>query len=612
MIDRMKIIFAFLFLPLACLGHNGPNPLVNYSFQKQFLKDGILTAQKGPDLPLNKLSPIPTENGLAFNGSGTTSVVKPGKLPVDSFTISTWCSIHKGTRYGGLIGSLEDNGGFEKGWSLGYDHTHFHVTLSTKDTDDGDGKAIVLRSSKPFKPDTFHHVAATYDGKVLTLFINGKKDTSSEVPGGAIVYPENPRLFVAGYFDRDENYPLSGELVSATVYEDVATADGIAHEFSHNAKLIQTTPKDIAADLPLKWVVSPYLQFPTKTGITVMWETSKSATGSLHYGETAECKETLKATSKGSLHELRIEGLKPGTQYFYRTKSKAKGSDGPQELISEVRTFQTDAGPETPWAFAVISDTQGNPKVAGALAQLAWSQRPNFLLHPGDLVSTGGVNEHWTQHFFPSMEPLISRVGFFPVLGNHEQNAANYYKYVSLPDPEYYYTFTHGNARFFMVDTNKKCGPDSEQYKWLDQQLAASKEHWKIVCHHQPAYTTDENDYGNLWKTNKSTHGDLNARHLAHLAHQHGVDIVWNGHIHSYERTWPIDQDKPVEKNGTVHLITGGGGGHLETPGPFRTPFTQIVRRGHHYAMVWVNGSTLVYKAYDLEGRLFDTFELKK
>ena len=88
--------------------------------------------------------------------------------------------------------------------------------------------------------------------------------------------------------------------------------------------------------------------------------------------------------------------------------------------------------------------------------------------------------------------------------------------------------------------------------------------------------------------------------------------LVWNGHIHSYERTWPIDQDKPVEKNGTIHLITGGGGGHLETPGPFRTPFTQIVRRGHHYAMVWVNGSTLVYKAYDLEGRLFDTFELKK
>ena len=203
-------------------------------------------------------------------------------------------------------------------------------------------------------------------------------------------------------------------------------------------------------------------------------------------------------------------------------------------------------------------------------------------------------------------------VAFFPVLGNHEQNAAHYYNYVSVPAPEYYYTFTHGNARFFMVDTNKKCDPDSEQYKWLAQQLAESKEHWKILCHHQPAYTTDEDDYGKLWQTNKSTRGDLNARHLAHLAHQHHVDLIWNGHIHSYERTWPLDHDKPVDQGGTIHLITGGGGGHLETPGPFRAPFTHIVQRGHHYTMVWVNGSHLVYKAYDLEGRLFDSFELRK
>lgn len=612
MILTMRFLLILCLIPFVAFAHDGPVPMLNYRFQKKFLKDGLLTAQIGPDLSLLELNPLATDNGLAFNGSGKTPLIRAEKLPSDSFTISTWCSIHQGTRYGGIIGSLEDNGGFEKGWSLGYDQTHFQITLSTQATDDGDGKIVILRSRKPFVPNKFYHLAATYDGETLTLYLNGKKENSTDVVGGPIIYPEKPNLAVAGYADQDENYPLSGELISATVYEDVATEEGIAHEFSHNAKLIEAEPQDIASSLPLTSIVSPYLQYPTQTGITVMWETSKQADGSLYYGETADCSQTLGQVSRGPIHELRIEKLKPGTQYFYRTESRAKGPDGIQVLQSEVRTFQTDGGSQTPWAFAVMSDTQGNPKVSGALAEMAWSQRPNFLLHPGDLVSTGNNKDHWTDHFFSSMEPLISRVGFFPVLGNHEQNSVNYYNYVSLPDPEYYYAFSYGNARFFMIDTNKKCAPGSEQYTWLEQELKNSQEKWKILCHHQPAYTTDENDYGDLWKTNKSTYGDLNARHLAHLAHRHGVDIIWNGHIHSYERTWPINQDKPVEKNGTIHLITGGGGGHLESAGPFRTPFTQIVRRGHHYAMVWVHGNTLVYKAYDLDGRLFDTFELKK
>ena len=56
----------------------------------------------------------------------------------------------------------------------------------------------------------------------------------------------------------------------------------------------------------------------------------------------------------------------------------------------------------------------------------------------------------------------------------------------------------------------------------------------------------------------------------------------------------------------------GGGGGGLETPGPFRPPFSHLVSRGHHYAMAWINGSQFSYKAYDLDGKLFDTFTLEK
>jgi len=281
-------------------------------------------------------------------------------------------------------------------------------------------------------------------------------------------------------------------------------------------------------------------------------------------------------------------------------------------MESETRTFQTAVKDDSPFAFAVISDTQGNPVVSGTLAQMAWEQRPHFLLHPGDLVSTGSDNQHWIKHFFSSMEPLISRVAMFPVLGNHEQDAANYYNYMSLPKPEYYYKFTYGNAEFFMIDTNRKVGPESEQYKWLEQQLKASTAKWKFVCHHHPPYSSDENDYGDLWKTNRGTRGDLRARQLVPLYESYGVDIVWNGHIHSYERTWRVRKGKAVQNNAPFYMITGGGGGGLETPGPFRPFFQNNVRRGHHYVMVYVNDGLLELKSFALDGRLFDTIAIDK
>jgi len=283
-----------------------------------------------------------------------------------------------------------------------------------------------------------------------------------------------------------------------------------------------------------------------------------------------------------------------------------------RELLSEVLSFQTAPDADAPFAFAVISDTQGNPKVSGRVAEHAWGLRPNFLLHPGDLVSTGTVKQQWLEHFFSSMKPLLERVALFPVLGNHERDARFYYDYMSLPDPEYYYTFEYGNAQFFMLDSNRKVAPGSEQYKFLERELRRSKAEWKIVCYHHPAYSSDENDYGNTWY-GPSTRGDLRTRKLVPLFDEHGVDIVWNGHIHSYERTWPLRGDKAASaQDGTVYMVTGGGGGGLALAGPIRPFFQNTVKRGHHFCYVAVNGKTLEMKAYDLEGRLFDTLKIEK
>lgn len=310
--------------------------------------------------------------------------------------------------------------------------------------------------------------------------------------------------------------------------------------------------------------------------------------------------------------------MKPETGYYYQVIVEEEGRE--DKLLSEVRSFQTASLPSSPFAFTVMGDTQGNPAVNGKLAEYAWALRPNFMVIPGDLVENGPVKREWVSEFFASMVPLFSRVPFYPVLGNHERNADHYYRYMDLPPPEYYYSFQYGNAKFFMLDSNKKLDVDSEQYLWLEKGLKEQKlleqqgnkdVVWKFASFHHPTYSSDEDDYGNLWK-GKSTWGDLRIRPMTKLFDEYGIDVVWNGHIHSYERTWPILDGKTTETGGTVYMITGGGGGGLEQAGPIRPSFQNNVRRGHHFVFVAVNGKTLELKSYDLDGRLSDNVTLRK
>ena len=67
-----------------------------------------------------------------------------------------------------------------------------------------------------------------------------------------------------------------------------------------------------------------------------------------------------------------------------------------------------------------------------------------------------------------------------------------------------------------------------------------------------------------------------------------------------------------MQVGGTIYMITGGGGGGLETPGPYRPFFQNHVRRGHHYVMVHINGQRLEMRSYTLDDRLFDTMTIEK
>lgn len=361
----------------------------------------------------------------------------------------------------------------------------------------------------------------------------------------------------------------------------------------------------IGEDLAI--VAGPYLQYPTQTSMIVRWETNVPASAEAGYGAVAAELTWKKGEVAGVYHEVKLENLEISGDYFYQVRSEANGA----KVESEVYTFQTAVAEGQPFSFIVLGDTQSNPAAVSKLASMAWSQRPQFTIVVGDLVSDGNKQNLWQRHFFRNMQELNTRVALIPVLGNHDEDAHFFYDYFSLPDPEYHYSFSYGNAEFFMVDSQRPLDKDSEQYAWLDKALGESKATWKIICHHRPAYSSDEDDYGDTTQT-RSSFGDERLRDVARLAEKHGVDIVWNGHIHSYERTWPMREDKAVLEGGVLYMITGGGGGGLEKAGPWRSPFSAKVYSGHHYCLVNVLGPELHIETYDLEGRLFDFVTLRK
>jgi hypothetical protein len=356
-----------------------------------------------------------------------------------------------------------------------------------------------------------------------------------------------------------------------------------------------------------QFVLFPYLQFATRTSMTVMCETDRPTTCVVEYGPVFP--PALRADSPpGTVHEVKLDKLAPSAKHFYRVV--CKDAEG-RELAGPPSTFHTAVGDAEAYSFCVIGDTQRNPTVTAKLAKLMWDRRPHFVLHMGDVVDDGPDKGQWVHDLFGPCRELFARVPVYPCIGNHEKDHEHYYRYFSLPAPEHRYAFRYGNAEFASLDTNKPVGPGTEQQQWLDGVLAKSTATWKVCFHHHPCYSSDSDDYGNTWKGD-SRRQDKNAAQLVPVYERHNIDLALNGHVHLYERTWPVRGGKVDRAKGVTYLTSGGGGGRLEEFEPTPAFFKNQGRVNYHYCYVTVSGGLMEWRAFDLEDRLFDQFALRK
>ena len=568
------------------------------------------------------LEPVPSEvrtdvvagtHGIRLSGDRTPFVVSRRMengleaFPRDHVTLEGWISIDRPSAWGGIIGAIQDNGTAETGIVLGYREDRPFFAVSSEGVEDVDGRMTYLVGRTPLVIGKWHHLVGTYDGVSMKLFLDGEFVAESREQSGPVRFSGDEPFVIGGYFDQDEDFGLDGRLREVSVLSEALDAEKIRRRFERQRELASLPPE---VDTTLEWDVPPFLCWPAVDAMSIVVEVSvPSAVSVVVREEDGEVAATVSRQTPATLHDVRVDGLSPNTKYFYQVVAEGFG----QRIESDLKTFRTSAGRGDPFTFVAIGDTQSQPAVVKRIADLAYETRPNLLVHAGDLVSTGGNRRHWTDHFFPNMRPLIERVPIMPVLGNHEQDASLYYEYMSLPEPERWYAFSYGDADFFMIDGNRSLGDQSEQIDWLESALAASDAEWKFAVLHQPPWTSDSDDYGDTF-VGGSRRGDPNARNITSLLEEHGVDICFSGHVHDYERTFPLigDEVVPWDEGGVIYVTTAGGGGSLENFDPANTVFGHRKARRHHLVYCGIHDGILEFQAMDEQGRLFDVLTLDK
>lgn len=368
----------------------------------------------------------------------------------------------------------------------------------------------------------------------------------------------------------------------------------------------------------LNFVVKPYIQNVSTDGITVLWETNIPSNGIVKYGKAnlaennARLDSSVITENTNLMHAVRLNNLQAENKYFYKVIVFVNSDT----IQYKINPFMTAPVSEIPITFAVFGDTQqqSDTTIWNRIAKLALSERPNFGLIVGDLVDIGGELPQWKYQFLSNGNSFMESIPLFPVIGNHDiiydDEAENFNKYVKYPGTENYYTVKYGIAQLFVLDSNEDMAPGSKQYSWLENELAKSKAQWKIAAHHHPPYTSDNDDYGNT-ETSIALNGDPNFDPIIPLYEKFNVDIVFYGHIHSYERTWPLANNK-VDENGVVYVQCGGAGGDNEYSGIIRSWFSAKLKSNHHFCLVSINGSKLYLNAISEHGDLFDQYIIDK
>ena len=349
------------------------------------------------------------------------------------------------------------------------------------------------------------------------------------------------------------------------------------------------------------------------TTISAVWETDFATTGTtLEYGADTSYGTKVKGFSVAyptdlagedapsvRVHQAHACGLKPATTYHYRVGSGAQ--------VSADATFTTGPADASPVRLLVIGDSRDSVSVWNQALTMGAADAPDLIVYTGDAVILGTIQDAWDA-WFDAAKAVLPGIPMMSLLGNHEANARHYYAQFPGPGNQQWYSFDYGDLHVTALN-DTPLDPttiSADQKQFLDADLGKSNKTFKIVSHHKPVYTSYEGAdiLGHMHES------ELEMSWVP-LEQSHQVDLVMNGHVHGFERTFPLQNGAPVaDGQGPVYVTFGGAGASLVDLVP--KPFIAKQLSTYGYVLVDIAGRTLTVTAKALDGTVLDQYTITK
>jgi hypothetical protein len=383
-----------------------------------------------------------------------------------------------------------------------------------------------------------------------------------------------------------------------------------------------------------------------------------------------------------------VQNLLPGEKFEYEVWKNGV------PVFASYATARKDAS--QPYRFVAVGDMgEGKPeqlKVAHQISRFA----PDFLAMPGDIAYKRGRVSEYLRKYFPFMNaersspnagaPLLRMIPSFSCLGNHDYGRPDLIDVPDLDDfPDLFgyfifwsqplngadcsltstncqkligekenqdrflqgalgryprmasFSYDYGNSHWLILDSNSNVDwTNKDLQEWVRKDLSSSKATWKFVMFHQPPFTSH------------GKHGkEQRMRLMTRIFEECGVDVVFNGHAHLYERSYPLkftvspkadgsligadgsvdgtwlldrkfDGINVTKPEGVIYVVTGAGGAklqeqHLPPSGEGWLESTcKHVAELHSFTVCDVDGSTLTLRQISLEGDELDRLVITK
>ena len=402
------------------------------------------------------------------------------------------------------------------------------------------------------------------DGAVI--YLNGIEVARSNMPAGPINFTTQASTAVSGSaeatffpFHFDPLLLLPGQnLLAVEIHQSGPTSSDISFDLG------------LVGETTLRVIRGPYLQLGTDAEVSIHWRTNLATDARVQYGAApGSLNLSVVDPTVGTDHAVRISGLAPETNTFYSVGSSSTvlaGDDAEHFVVTS-----PPAGSERPVRIWLLGDSGTADASAQAVRDSYYTHtgatHTNLWLMLGDNAYDTGSDPEYQAAVFDMYPEMLRKSVLWPTRGNHEASASTYYGIFELPTAgeagglpsgtEAYYSFDYANIHFICLDsTGSSRLVGGAMYIWLQADVAATDQPWIIAFWHHPPYSKGSH--------NSDTETELRQmrNNLVPELEAAGVDLVFCGHSHSYERSYLID--------GHYGLASSFGAGHLKDPGDGR------------------------------------------